>query len=88
MLQTKKEFVGLTFFINGVYKNTPELTQDDMKTLQMSMSPSILPVGGSLGSSLDRLWKGPITYYLAALWVRESDWKKLGQRYRQKHSIS
>jgi len=33
MLQTKKEFVGLTFFINGVYKNTPELTQDDMKTL-------------------------------------------------------
>jgi len=33
MLQTKKEFVGLTFFIDGVYKNTPELTQDDMKTL-------------------------------------------------------
>ena len=33
MLQTKKEFVGLTFFINGVYKNTPELTQDEMKTL-------------------------------------------------------
>lgn len=33
MLQTKKEFVGLTFFIDGVYKNTPELTQDEMKTL-------------------------------------------------------
>lgn len=33
MLQTKKEFVGLTFLINGVYKNTPELTQEDMKTL-------------------------------------------------------
>ena len=33
MLQTKKEFVGLTFFINGVYKNTPELTQEDMKSL-------------------------------------------------------
>lgn len=33
MLQTKNEFVGLTFFINGVYKNTPELTQEDMIAL-------------------------------------------------------